>query len=187
MNEAVLKNHLSLAEQTAQAQGYVLRRILHEPAEDLEIAWAETQLGRPLPPSLRSFLKVHDGFELAIVDEGPGPDIIMHRIRILGAAEIVRYRNGEDEESRYRRPPIMAPSNRVIYERGIPLGNYEGGSDFLLFDPECSGPEYPIVDAYTETDDPWSTVASNFDEFLVRILESAAKRCDFAYWAWPGS
>ncbi len=76
----------------------------------------------------------------------------------------------------------MAPVNRAVYERGIPLGNYEGGSNFLLFDPDRGAAEYPIIDAYTETDDPWLSIASSFEEFLGQVLDCAVKRGDFTYW-----
>ncbi len=182
MRDAELRERLARIKRTVEAEGYALTSVLRPAADPADVASAEAWFQVDFPASFREFLAIHDGIEITIDDASLGFEVMVDRLRILGASEMVRYRSAKDDESPYKGQYPLVAVNKPLFEGGVPFGSYEGGSNFFLFDSSRGGTEYPIVEAYSETNDPWEVIAGSFVEFLSRLLDHAERYGNFKYW-----
>lgn len=109
-------------------------------ASDIALSRAEERLGRPLPPSYRAFLRLHDGWPR-----------FFDGASLLGTANI-GHRQYEDLaraafEAAETPIPDLGPPTRPRARTLIPFGADLEGTTLFAFNPSVTGPdgEYEVI------------------------------------------
>jgi hypothetical protein len=133
-------------------------------ASEVALTRAEERLGRPLPPSYRAFLRLHDGWPR-----------FFDGASLLGTANL-GHRQYEDLaraafEAAETPIPDLGPPTRPRARTLIPFGADLEGTTLFAFNPAAVGPdgEYEVIAWVNEI----GVRQSSFPEFLGWILDLA--------------
>jgi hypothetical protein len=181
-----MKVELENARRALRARGHELEWKPNPPASQAEIAQCEEVIGEMLPESFRAFLAMYNGASLS-VDHEPG---LSDDLIILGTDEIVaQHRRFE----RLYRNLDQSGEGVTLSERSDAGGTFwvgltafaYYGVGYCLFESSLPSNEHYVVldlDHEDARQTRQQVIASTFEEWFSRILQSAIDSGDFIYW-----
>jgi hypothetical protein len=156
---------------------------LGAPASEEVLTRCEASLGERLAPSHRALLSLHNGASLTIILSRERSVVFDVTVNILSTADIAATTSQLKCAFFSDLPAEQQPRFYAIAE-------YQGCGDHCMADPARSvGDETPIVDAFNETPDEWSSspiIANSFEDWMRKMFDSfLTQHCTLEYWMHP--
>lgn len=98
MNETMLQKKLDRIREVIESQHLVCVSYLRDGASEVDLADVDAFIGAPLPPSLRAFLRQHDGLHVSGWSHGEGEPVQLlsaqYSFTVCGTGEIKKFTLG---------------------------------------------------------------------------------------------